>query len=124
MVRYYNDGGDGDPHCRYATLEQCVADMRPTGGSCGPSPYPPSPGTSTRRPSLVCAKAPAAWRYSLHYLDHAASDCQAGRYSRSLAGPFSRYCLFLAAAGGAVRTSAHGSDFFFSLSGSLLIVDW
>jgi uncharacterized protein DUF3551 len=46
---YYNDGGGGDPHCRYATLEQCVADMRPTGGSCGPSPYPPSPGASTRR---------------------------------------------------------------------------
>jgi hypothetical protein len=28
---YYNGGGDGDPHCRYSTLEQCVADMRPTG---------------------------------------------------------------------------------------------
>jgi hypothetical protein len=41
---YYNGGGgDGDPHCRYTTLEQCVADMRPTGGSCGPSPYPTSP---------------------------------------------------------------------------------
>ena len=49
---YYNGGGgDGDPHCQYATLEQCVADMRPTGGSCGPSPYPspPEPRPSTRR---------------------------------------------------------------------------
>src|SRR6516162_8266495 len=34
------------------------------------------------------------------------------------------YSLPLAASGGADRTSAHGSIFFFSASGSLLIVDW
>jgi hypothetical protein len=34
------------------------------------------------------------------------------------------YCLFLAAdGGGAGRTSPHGSDFFFSASGRILIVD-
>jgi hypothetical protein len=35
----------------------------------------------------------------------------------------SHYCLFLAAAGRAGRTSAHGSDFFFC-SGISLRVDW
>jgi hypothetical protein len=34
------------------------------------------------------------------------------------------YCFFLAAVGGAGRASAHGSDFFFSASGSPLIIDW
>ena len=42
---YYNDGGSGDPHCRFATLEQCLADVRGIGGNCGPSPYPSSPGS-------------------------------------------------------------------------------
>jgi hypothetical protein len=32
--------------------------------------------------------------------------------------------LYLVAAGGAGRTSTHGSDFFFSASGSFLIADW
>jgi hypothetical protein len=36
---YYNDGGDGDPHCGFATLQQCLADVHAIGGSCGPSPY-------------------------------------------------------------------------------------
>ena len=36
---YYNDGGDGDPHCGFATLQQCLADVRGIGGSCGASPY-------------------------------------------------------------------------------------
>jgi len=39
----YQDGdGDGSPKCRYATLQQCLAD-RLGGSSCGPSPYPASP---------------------------------------------------------------------------------
>ena len=33
-------------------------------------------------------------------------------------------CLYVVAAGEAGRTSIHGSDFFFSASGSLLIADW
>jgi hypothetical protein len=36
---YYNDGGDGDPHCGFATFQQCLADVRGMGGSCGSSPY-------------------------------------------------------------------------------------
>ena len=36
---YYNVAGDGDPHCGFATLQQCLADVRGIGGSCGPSPY-------------------------------------------------------------------------------------
>ena len=39
----YQDGdGDGSPKCRYATLQQCLAD-RLGGSSCSPSPYPSSP---------------------------------------------------------------------------------
>jgi hypothetical protein len=40
----YQDGesGGGSPQCRYATLQQCLAD-RLGGSSCGPSPYPASP---------------------------------------------------------------------------------
>ena len=46
----YQDGdGDGSPQCRYATLQQCLAD-RLGGSSCSPSPYPssPEPRLSTR----------------------------------------------------------------------------
>jgi len=39
---YINGDGDGEPHCRYATFEQCLAD-RLGSNSCGPSPYPASP---------------------------------------------------------------------------------
>ena len=46
------------------------------------------------------------------------------RPRRRKAARVSHYCLFLAAAGGAGRTSAHGSDLFFSASGRPLIVDW
>jgi hypothetical protein len=38
--------GDGNGQCRYATLQQCLAD-RLGGSSCSPSPYPSSPGPST-----------------------------------------------------------------------------
>ena len=34
---------DTPPQCRYATLEQCLADRLGKGGSCSPSPYPTSP---------------------------------------------------------------------------------
>ena len=48
---YINGDGDGEPHCRYATFEQCLAD-RLGSNSCGPSPYPPPeshPSTRLRR---------------------------------------------------------------------------
>jgi hypothetical protein len=39
----YHDGdGDGNPQCRYATFQQCLAD-RLGGSSCSPSPYSSSP---------------------------------------------------------------------------------
>jgi len=47
-----------------------------------------------------------------------------GRDGWKAAGGLSHYCLFLVAAGGAGRTSAHGSDFFFSISEGPLIADW
>jgi hypothetical protein len=34
---------DTPGQCRYATLEQCLADRLGKGGSCGPSPYQTSP---------------------------------------------------------------------------------
>src|SRR5215469_17957288 len=36
--------------CRYATLQQCLADRLGTGGSCGLNPYPSSPEPQTRSP--------------------------------------------------------------------------
>src|SRR5262249_6056942 len=63
----YQDGDSGgSPQCRYATLQQCLAD--PLGGSsCGTSPYPtspPSPPSTTppRRAFLLAQQT--AWRYS------------------------------------------------------------
>jgi uncharacterized protein DUF3551 len=42
---------DTPPQCRYATLEQCLADRIGKGGSCSPSPYPLSPqSTQSTRP--------------------------------------------------------------------------
>ena len=43
---------DTPPQCRYATLEQCLADRLGKGGSCSPSPYPSSVASpqSTRPP--------------------------------------------------------------------------
>jgi uncharacterized protein DUF3551 len=35
---YYNKDG-GARNCGFATLEQCLTDVRGVGGSCGPSPY-------------------------------------------------------------------------------------
>jgi len=48
---YINGDGDGEPHCRYATFEQCLAD-RLGSNSCAPSSYPSAPGPSplTRHP--------------------------------------------------------------------------
>jgi Protein of unknown function (DUF3551) len=45
----YKNDGDGNPQCRYATLEQCLAD-RLGSSTCSPSPYPSSVGTRNRRP--------------------------------------------------------------------------
>ena len=46
---YYNLGKDGFRSCRFATLQQCLDDVRGIGGNCGPSPYPSSPPPSNRR---------------------------------------------------------------------------
>ena len=40
---YYDLGQDGFRSCRFATLQQCLDDVRGIGGNCGPSPYPASP---------------------------------------------------------------------------------
>jgi Protein of unknown function (DUF3551) len=45
---------DTPPQCRYATLEQCLADRVGKGGSCSPSPYSsssasPAPASVPRR---------------------------------------------------------------------------
>ncbi len=37
---YYDLGKDGFRSCRFATLQQCLDDVRGIGGNCGPSPYP------------------------------------------------------------------------------------
>jgi len=53
---YINGDGEGEPHCRYATFEQCLAD-RVGSNSCAPSPYPSAPGlsplTSTRGGAIL-----------------------------------------------------------------------
>jgi hypothetical protein len=37
---YLDDGGHGGArNCGFATLQQCLADVRGIGGSCSPSPY-------------------------------------------------------------------------------------
>ena len=37
---YLNGGGhDGGRECGFATLQQCLAEVRGVGGNCGPSPY-------------------------------------------------------------------------------------
>jgi hypothetical protein len=46
----YKNYGDGYADCRYATLQQCLADRLGTGGSCGLNPYPSSPEPQSRSP--------------------------------------------------------------------------
>ena len=46
----YKNYGDGYADCRYATLQQCLADRLGTGGSCGLNPYLSSPEPQTRSP--------------------------------------------------------------------------
>jgi hypothetical protein len=41
---------DTPPQCRYATLDQCLADRLGKGGSCSPSPYPSAPSPQSARP--------------------------------------------------------------------------
>jgi uncharacterized protein DUF3551 len=37
---YFDDGGPGGSReCGFATLQQCLAEVRGVGGNCGPSPY-------------------------------------------------------------------------------------
>jgi hypothetical protein len=36
---YYNYAFGGQRICGFATLQQCLADVRGVGGNCGPSPY-------------------------------------------------------------------------------------
>jgi hypothetical protein len=45
----YYDGSGGSRNCGFATFEQCLATVRGIGGNCGPSPYPSSSGTPSRR---------------------------------------------------------------------------
>ena len=45
---YYDLGKDGFRSCRFATLQQCLEDVRGIGGNCGPSPYPPSSAPEIR----------------------------------------------------------------------------
>jgi Protein of unknown function (DUF3551) len=40
---YYNLGPMGSRNCGFATLQQCLADVRGIGGNCSPSPYPSAP---------------------------------------------------------------------------------
>ena len=46
---YYNTGDGGSRNCGFATFEQCLASVRGIGGNCGPSPYPSSAGTPSKR---------------------------------------------------------------------------
>jgi hypothetical protein len=36
---YYNMGDMSGRKCGFATLQQCLADVRGIGGNCSPSPY-------------------------------------------------------------------------------------
>jgi uncharacterized protein DUF3551 len=45
---YYNLGEMGGRNCGFATLQQCLADVRGIGGNCSPSPYPSAPGRPAR----------------------------------------------------------------------------
>jgi uncharacterized protein DUF3551 len=41
---YYNLGEMGGRNCGFATLQQCLANVRGIGGNCSPSPYPSASG--------------------------------------------------------------------------------
>jgi hypothetical protein len=40
---YYDLGSNGFRSCRFATFQQCLADVRGVGGNCSPSPYYETP---------------------------------------------------------------------------------
>jgi hypothetical protein len=47
---YLNGGGhDGSRECGFATLQQCLAEVRGVGGNCSPSPYYEPPRQQYRR---------------------------------------------------------------------------
>ena len=40
---YLNGGDDGGRECGFATLQQCLGEVRGVGGNCSPSPYYEAP---------------------------------------------------------------------------------
>ena len=95
---------DGSLRCTYATFEQCLVDRQAKNGFALKTLHTSPP----RHPfGAVSPRSSSASRFT--------SRVHRGQF---LAVQF----LFLAAAGGAGRTSAHGSDF--SASGRPLTVDW
>jgi uncharacterized protein DUF3551 len=46
----FKDYAGGWADCRYASLQQCLADRLGTGSSCGPSPYPSVPEPQSMSP--------------------------------------------------------------------------
>jgi hypothetical protein len=47
---YLNYDHGGARNCGFATLEQCLADVRGVGGNCSPSPYYEPPSYQRYRP--------------------------------------------------------------------------
>lgn len=49
---YLNEGGHGGArNCGFATLQQCLANVRGIGGNCSPSPYYERPSYGQYRPA-------------------------------------------------------------------------
>ena len=46
---YLNGGDDGGRECGFATLQQCLGEVRGVGGNCSPSPYHEPPRYRYRR---------------------------------------------------------------------------
>ena len=46
---YLNGGDDGGRECGFATLQQCLAEVRGVGGNCSTSPYYEPPRYGYRR---------------------------------------------------------------------------
>jgi len=67
---YLNYGYGGQRICGFATLQQCLAEVRGVGGNCGPSLYYQRPYYQPYRrgypidKTIASTKVPAAWRYS------------------------------------------------------------
>ena len=67
---YLNYGYGGQRICGFATLQQCLAEVRGVGGNCGPSLYYQRPYYQPYRRgypidrTIASTKVPAASRYS------------------------------------------------------------